>query len=45
MDWLCQKKGMKYESDIFKSLPNTALKALPSTRFKGADDIQRRTRL
>ena len=36
---------MKYELDIFKSPPNTALKALPSTRFKGADYIQRHTRL
>ena len=60
MKWidLAKEKGMKYEQDIFKSLPNTALiKALPSyiqkkkkkllhsTRFNGADDIQRHTRL
>ena len=33
MKWidLAKEKGMKYEQDIFKSLPNTALiKALPS---------------
>lgn len=40
-DWLCKKK---HEIWIVVA-DDTALKALPSTRFKGADDIQRHTRL
>ena len=47
MKWIgFAKEGMKYESHIFKSLPKKKKKeVLPSTRFKGADDIQRHTRL